>query len=221
MTERRDTIRVHRMPLGPFQTNCFLVEDVATHDALVVDPGGDAPAIRARVADLGLRPVQVVHTHGHMDHCLASTVLARHFDVPIAMHAADLPLYRNMPRQVEALMGPGAAAAMGAIDALEPAVLLADGDRVTVGQSEAEVLHLPGHSPGGIGLLFRTAPAVLICGDTLFADGVGRTDLWGGDWNVLLASIRDRIFVLPDDTVVHCGHGPDTTVGREKAGFPY
>ncbi len=221
MTEEGDTIRVYRIPLGPFQTNCYLVEDVATKDALVVDPGGDMPVLLARVADLGLRPVLVVQTHGHMDHCMASTAVARHFNVQIAMHEADLPLYRNMPRQVEALMGPGAAAAMGVIDAMEPAVLLADGDRVTVGRSEAEVLHLPGHSPGGIGLLFRTVPPTLICGDTLFADGVGRTDLWGGDGQVLLSSIRDRIFVLPGDTVVHCGHGPDTTVGREKAGFPY
>lgn len=214
-------IRVHRLPLGPFETNCYLVEDVATREALVIDPAGESATIAARLRGLGLRPVRVVHTHGHVDHCIASTAVAREFGVPIAMHAADVPLYRNMPRQVEALMGKGAAAALGVLDILEPAELLEDGDRVPFGGAEAEVIHLPGHSPGGIGLLFRTRPPTLICGDTLFADGVGRTDLWGGDWQTLLASIRGRIFALPDDTVVHSGHGPDTTVGREKASFPY
>ncbi len=214
-------IRVTRIPAGPFETNCFLVEDVPTREALVVDPGGGAQDIVDRIGELGLRPVLVVHTHGHMDHCMASTAIARRFGVSIAMHEADVPLYRNIPRQVEALMGRSAAAGLGTLDILEPAVMLKDGDRVRVGGSEAEVIHLPGHSPGGIGLLFATQPPILLCGDTLFADGVGRTDLWGGDWDTLRTSIRERIFTLPDDTVVHSGHGPDTTVGREKAGFPY
>jgi glyoxylase-like metal-dependent hydrolase (beta-lactamase superfamily II) len=214
-------MKIHRIAVGPFGTNCVLVEDPATREALVVDPGGDRQAIEERIGLLDLKPVMIVHTHGHMDHCMESSALARKYQIPIAMHAADLPLYQNIGKQVDALLGPGASAGYGIETTVEPSVMLSDGDRVRVGELEAEVLHLPGHSPGGIGLLFRQTPPVLVSGDTLFRDGVGRTDLWGGDWETLLHSIRERIFTLPDDTKVVSGHGGDTTVGREKASFPY
>ena len=214
-------MKVHRVPLGPFATNGVILEDERTKDALVIDPGGDADAAFERIRTLGVKPVMLVHTHAHMDHCLQSVALAGRLGVTNALHAEDLPLWRNLERQVDALMGPGAAAALGVLSGKDPEVLLKEGDVLTFGDSKVEVIHLPGHSPGGIGLLYRGKPNVLVSGDTLFRDGVGRTDLWGGDWSVLLHSIRERLFTLPDDTVVWSGHGDETTIGREKAGFPY
>jgi glyoxylase-like metal-dependent hydrolase (beta-lactamase superfamily II) len=214
-------MKVHRVPLGPYETNCVILEDERTREALVVDGGGDADSAYQRIQALGVRPVLHVHTHAHMDHCLQSVALAARLGVKNAVHADDLPLWRNLPRQVEALMGPGAAAALGVTSGADPELLLKDGDVLTFGDSKVEVMHLPGHSPGGIGLLFRGTPCVVVSGDTLFRDGVGRTDLWGGDWNVLLVSIGQRLFTLPDDTVVWSGHGAETTIGREKANFPY
>jgi glyoxylase-like metal-dependent hydrolase (beta-lactamase superfamily II) len=214
-------MKVHRVPLGPYETNCVILEDERTREALVVDGGGDADAAYQRVQALGVRPVLHVHTHAHMDHCMQSAALAARLGVRNALHPDDLPLWRNLPRQVEALMGPGAAAALGVASGADPELLLKDGDVLTFGDSKVEVMHLPGHSPGGIGLRFRGSPDVVVSGDTLFRDGVGRTDLWGGDWNVLLVSIGQRLFSLPDDTVVWSGHGAETTIGREKANFPY
>lgn len=214
-------MKVHRIPVGPFATNCVLIEDEASREALVVDPGGDLEVIEERLAALHLKPTLVVHTHGHMDHVMASSAFATRHGVTIAMHEADLPLYRNLRLQVQALLGPRAAADLGAEPLVEPTRLLKAGDKVRVGALEAEVLHLPGHSPGSIGLLFAGNPATLVAGDTLFRDGVGRTDLWGGDWDTLLRSIREGIFTLPAPTIVVSGHGPDTTVGREKDAFPY
>jgi hydroxyacylglutathione hydrolase len=215
-------VKVHRVPLGPFETNCLILEDSATREALVVDPGMDAEGAARRVEALGVKPVAVVHTHGHLDHCLQSASLGRRWGVPVVLHAADLPLWRGLRKQVEALMGPGMADAMGIADADEdPTVFVKEGDTVSFGGLHAEVIELPGHSPGGIGLLVRSKPFVLVSGDTIFRDGVGRTDLWGGDWDTLLKTLRERIFTLPDDTVIWSGHGAETTVGREKSGFPY
>lgn len=215
------SMKVHRVLLGPYETNGLILEDERTREALVVDAGGDANAAFRRIEAIGVKPVMLVHTHAHMDHCLQSVGLAKRLGVQSALHADDLPLWRNLKRQVEMLMGPGSASALGLLDNEDPAVLVKDGDVLSFGDSKVEVVYLPGHSPGGIGLLWRGSPSVLISGDTLFRDGVGRTDLWGGSWEVLLKSIRERLFTLPDDTVVWSGHGDETTIGREKAGFTF
>ncbi len=213
-------MRLHRIPVGPFATNCVLVADDAG-EGVIVDPGGDGEVIAERVEAFHLRPTLIVLTHGHLDHCLEASSLASRYGVPVAIHPGDLPLYRNLPRQVAALLGPAAAEAFRPDPLVEPGRLLNEGDVVPIGNLLAQVLHLPGHTPGGIGLLIRSQPPVLICGDTIFRDGIGRTDLWGGDFETLIASIRNKVFALPDDTRLVCGHGAETTVGREKAFFPY
>ncbi|NOZ02963.1 MAG: MBL fold metallo-hydrolase [Deltaproteobacteria bacterium] len=214
-------MKYHRIPVGPFATNCILVKDAETNEGLIVDPGGDGDTIADRIRTLGIKPVGILLTHGHMDHCMETSRLSHEFDVPITMHSADLPLYQNLGKQMEALMGPSAAAAFSPDALVEPTGFLDEGDTVVFGKSRAEVMHLPGHSPGGIGFLFRQDPDVLMCGDTIFRDGVGRTDLWGGNWETLLKSIREKVFTLDDDTVLVSGHGAETTVGREKRHFPY
>lgn len=215
-------MKITRIPVGPFATNCILIEDEATRETIVVDPGFDGGALADRIRAAGMKPVLVLLTHGHMDHCLDAAAVATRFDVPIALHADDLPLYRNLALQVSTLLGSRAAERYGLEEPLEPTVLLKDGDTVKAGTLAGEVLHLPGHSPGGVGVLFRGEdPPVLLAGDTLFRDGVGRTDLWGGSWETLLASIRGRLFTLPPETRVLTGHGGETTIGREKSRFAY
>jgi len=214
-------VRIHRVVVGPFDTNCVIVEDVATRDAFIVDPGGHPDRISERVRLTEVRPVMIVFTHGHVDHCAEGSTLSSMYGVPIAMHADDLEMYDHMAEQVEAFMGPAAATRWRGLSQVRPSSFLKDGDVLTLGQSKATVIHLPGHSKGGIGLYFDGKPPVIVQGDTLFRDGVGRTDLWGGSWPALQSSIRDRLFTLPDETRVICGHGGDTTIGREKSSFHY
>lgn len=212
-------LTIHRVLLGPFETNGLILEDTETGEALLVDGGMDPEAMEARVRALGVRPVLLVHTHAHIDHCMASPELARRLGIPTALHPADLPLWRAIPEQVRALLGPGALPPTLSPAPPDPDRFLEEGERIAFGRLEAEVIHLPGHSPGGIGLLIRQDPAVLVSGDTLFRDGVGRTDLWGGDWNTLMQSIQQKIFALPPETTVWPGHGGPTTVGRERDGM--
>jgi glyoxylase-like metal-dependent hydrolase (beta-lactamase superfamily II) len=211
-------MKVQRIPVGMFATNCVIVEDEATRSALVIDPGADGDMLARRLEGQGVTPVLIVLTHAHIDHCLDASLLARRWRVGIAMHADELPLYRNMRLQASALLGSDD---LVRGDLVEPTTLLKEGDTVAAGATQGRVVSLPGHSPGGIGLLFPGNPQTLVCGDTIFRDGVGRTDLWGGDWDTLLGSIRLRVFTLPDDTRLVTGHGAETTVGREKRAFPY
>jgi len=211
-------IQFHRLPVGLFATNCVLINDESL-DCIIVDPGGDKEVIESRIKALGIKPVLVVLTHGHLDHCLEATSLANAYGCKIAMHEKDLPMYLGLKRQAYALVGAHIA------DMLEepkyPDLFLEDNQTITFGSSEAKVLHLPGHSPGSIALYFDAQEPVLVCGDTIFKDGIGRTDLWGGDFETLIASIRNRVFTLKDNTRLIPGHGAETTVGREKRHFMF
>lgn len=211
------TLKVETFVLGPFQTNSYLLIDPATSETVIVDPAADDQRMIKRLE--GLKPKMIVQTHGHVDHCVGSSSLARRFGIPIAMHELDVPLYKSIPQQIQAFMGGAVRPEM--FDLVTPEILLNEGDEIAVGSITANVIHLPGHSPGGIALYFQGDPGKLFCGDTLFADGVGRTDLWGGSWPTLLSSIRNKIFTLPGQTVVYSGHGPDTTVAREIKCFAY
>lgn len=217
-------MRVHRIPVGPFATNCIILSD-EDGEGLIFDPGGDGELIVERIETLKMAPKMIILTHGHMDHCLEASFLASRYGIPIAMHPDDLPLYEHLEEQVRVLLGPLAGSRYLKGPVVAPTVLLREGDKVQAGSVVGEVLHLPGHSPGGIGVLFRPTKedekAVLVCGDTIFKDGIGRTDLWGGDFDTLIKSIKEKVFSLPWDTVLLCGHGAETTVGREKAFFPY
>jgi glyoxylase-like metal-dependent hydrolase (beta-lactamase superfamily II) len=206
------------MPVGPFATNCVIVEDELTRDALVIDPGSEADRILGRAERLGVRPVRIVLTHGHLDHCMEAAALARRLGIEVSLHDGDLLMYRNLAEQVRFLMGPSAMDLLGPDPVVETAAMR-EGDRFCLGSTGLTVVHLPGHSPGSVGLLSEGLPGTLICGDTVFRDGVGRTDLWGGDFATLERSIRERILSLPDETRLVPGHGGETTVGREKRYF--
>jgi hydroxyacylglutathione hydrolase len=197
--------------VGPLATNCYILGCPETREAIVVDPGGDADVIAARVKRDGLTPVEIVCTHGHGDHIAKVAELKREFGVGFAIHLSAHGIIE--PSVIEApLWG------LGTIE--EPAidVTLSHGDSIRFGAVEGRVRHTPGHSPCSIAIVFD---GFVLVGDTLFAGSVGRTDLLGGDFETLLASIRRELLSLPDETVVYCGHGPRTTIGTERRSNPF
>ena len=216
--------------VGPFQCNCRLLACPVTGEAALIDPGDEPERIlellaRARqtLAGQGAPVLQLrwlLHTHAHLDH-IAGTRGVREAlgSGEIALHAADGDLYQALRTQGE-LFG------LQLDDPLPVEHYLEDGETLRVGAARLEVLHTPGHSPGGVCLrLAEDSEAglseTLFTGDTLFRGSIGRTDLWGGDLDTLLGSIRERIFPLDDDTRVLSGHGPDSTVGTERRGNPF
>jgi len=204
-------------PTGPIQANCVIVGDPAAGVGVVVDPGDEGELVARRLESAGVEPLMIVHTHGHLDHAAGTAELLRRLGakVPVALHPGDLELYRNLPLQGR-LFGIEVEAPP------EPSVLLADGQRIPVGGLELEVRHAPGHSPGSVCLVVHGAPEPLaIVGDVLFAGSIGRTDLWGGSFEELARSIRERVYTLPPETRVICGHGPSTTVGHEARTNPF
>ena len=204
-------------PVGPIQANCILLGDADAGELVVIDPGEEAERIFDRVRASGLRPTMILHTHGHLDHVGGTAELSRLLGgkLPIGLHPDEIELYRNAPLQA-AVFGLEVEAPP------EPNLKLRHGDMVSVGSLELEVRHTPGHSPGGVCFVVSgAATPVVIVGDVLFAGSIGRTDLAGGSFPVLERSIRGQLYTLPDDTRVICGHGPDTTIGRERTSNPF
>jgi hydroxyacylglutathione hydrolase len=175
-----------------------------------VDPGADPERIFLEIAEAELKPVILINTHGHVDHIGSNRDVKDHFNVPIAIHAADNPML-GITQHLELSLF------LGAKDSPPAERFLKDGDVVKIGVSSLRVLHTPGHSPGSIILL---DDGFLLSGDTLFLEGVGRTDLPGGSRPQLVKSIREKILTLPDEIVVLPGHGPHTSVGQERVGNP-
>lgn len=204
-------------PVGPIQANCILLGDADAGELVVIDPGEEAEKIVDRVRASGLRPTMILHTHGHLDHVGGTAELARLLEgkLPIGLHPDEIELYRNAPLQAQ-MFGLEVEAPP------EPDLMLRHGDSVVVGAFELEVRHTPGHSPGGVCFVVSGAdPPLAVVGDVLFAGSIGRTDLMGGSFPVLEKSIREQLYTLPDVTRVICGHGPDTTIGHERASNPF
>ena len=197
--------------VGPLQVNCFIVGCESSKEALVIDPGEEGERILARIDALGLQLKMIINTHGHFDHVGANHFLILKSGAELLIHSADAEL---LPRAKEH----GRKYGLDVRVSPPPTRLLHGGETLKVGTLNIQIIATPGHTPGGISLMIADH---LFSGDTLFADSVGRTDLPGGDHDTLVASIRQRLFLLPEATVVHPGHGPDTTIGREKRLNPY
>ena len=183
----------------------------------MIDPGEEAERIVERVGVTGLHPTMILHTHGHLDHVGGTAELHRLLggDLPIGLHPDEMELYRNAPLQAQ-MFGLEVEAPP------EPDLMLRHGETVTVGGLDLEVRHTPGHSPGGVCFFVSTDDGPLaVVGDVLFAGSIGRTDLMGGSFPVLEKSIRAQLYTLPDETRVVCGHGPETTIGRERTSNPF
>lgn len=209
------SLSIVSMVLGPVQTNTYLVADAGARVAAVIDPAWDGAAIAREAERRGWRIADIWLTHAHFDHFAGAGGVARSLDPAptIALHPLDRPLWQ--------LSGGAAWFGLPAFDpGPAPTLELEDGMQLSLGAFAFEVRHSPGHSPGHV-MFYCAEQACLFSGDVLFAGGVGRTDLPGGDWDTLLASIRDGILTLPDEVQVHPGHGPSTTVGRERKTNPF
>lgn len=203
--------RVVVLTNGAFAENCYLVADPESGDAALVDPGEDSALFLARARHEGWTVRAVWLTHAHVDHVAGVAAVRAATGAAVWLHPADRTLYDHAADQARAL-------GLRIEPPPPPDRRFAEGEPVAVGGVRFEVLHTPGHSPGGVTLVGH---GMAFVGDLLFAGSVGRTDLPGGDTDVLLASIRERLFALPDDTVVHAGHGPATTIGAEKRDNPF
>lgn len=203
-------------PVGPLQCNCVVLGDEATGEALVVDPGGEAERVLEALRGHGLRCRTIVNTHTHIDHVGANEALKAATGASLLLHESDEPLYDRLAVQAAWLGDLLPAPARAVVDDH-----VGHGDHVRAGSLDLEVLHTPGHTPGSICLHLPGPSPLLLAGDTLFAGGVGRTDLWGGDMEQEMESIRTRILALEDRTRVIPGHGPETTVGRERRHNPF
>ncbi len=223
--------------VGPFQVNCWIVVCSRTREAMVIDPGDDCERILKALRALGtesggrseakLTVKYLFHTHAHLDHFGATRTLCEALEgefAPVSrpkilLHRADSSLWNELQSQ-------GAMFGLTYDPPLPVDQFVLDGESFKVGDLCFTVIHTPGHSPGGLSLRLHADPAAgisetVFSGDTLFQGSIGRTDLWGGDMDVLLSSIRERLFVLDDATRVCPGHGPETKIGIEKRENPF
>jgi hydroxyacylglutathione hydrolase len=201
---------IEQIQIGGFEIFCYVLGDEATGEGIVVDPGGPAEPLLKKAKGRGVNKITlIVNTHSHVDHTAGNQWMHQATGAPIAIHEADA---RDLANPHPAML-----AMFDASPSPPPSVLLKDGDKISFGKESVEVIHTPGHSRGSICLSW---PGYVITSDTLFVSGVGRTDLPGGSYEILQSSIRNRLFTLPDDTVVlpghHYGNTPTSTIGREK-----
>jgi hydroxyacylglutathione hydrolase len=210
----KDAPLVRTLPVGPLQCNCSIVADTETREAVVIDPGDEADRILLALAETKCRAIALLHTHGHFDHVGGTAGVKRATGAAIRIHSADRPLYDALSEQ---------AAFFGlSIEApLPPDGGFADGETIAVGRFRLEAIWTPGHTPGSTSFRLEGEPPILFSGDTLFRRSIGRTDLRGGDTEAILSSIRRKLYVLPPETRVVCGHGPDTTIGEERRENPF
>jgi glyoxylase-like metal-dependent hydrolase (beta-lactamase superfamily II) len=206
---------VETFPVGPLQCNCTILGDPASGEAIVVDPGDEVDVVLTALARHKLRCRAIVNTHTHIDHVGGNHALREVTGARVMLHEADLPLYDNLGIQAQ-LLGLAAPPPRSQVDEH-----IHQGDRVAVGAVALDVLHTPGHTPGSLCFHLAGSAPLLLSGDTLFAGSIGRTDLWGGDYDQELASIRGRLLALDDHTRVIAGHGPETTIGRERRRNPF
>jgi hydroxyacylglutathione hydrolase len=202
---------IKKLAVGPIMANCFIVGCDQTREAAVIDPGDEADRILRTLAEAKLTVTQIINTHGHFDHVGANRRMKQATGAPILIHALDAPMLQMLSRSA-------AAWGMSAENSPPPDRTIDEGDTISVGAITFEVIHTPGHTPGGVSL---HADGYLFVGDTLFAGSVGRTDFPGGDFDTLKSSIQQKLFTLGDEVQVFTGHGPETTIGDEKRNNPF
>ena len=203
-------LNVYTVVVGFLETNCYLATDDSGREAVVVDPGADAGRILKHIEKMKLHPNYILLTHGHHDHTGGVSDTQRALRVPVLLHEKEADFIR-VPAAGRARFEQGAPAA-------KPYLTLRDGDEIAFGAARLKTLFTPGHTPGGVCFL-DAASGIALTGDTLFNDGVGRTDFPGGDARALDNSIRTKLLVLPDETAIYPGHGPSSTIGRERSCF--
>lgn len=207
-------MRVHIHPLGPIQTNCYILED-KKKNCLIFDPGGDGEALLSELRKLSLKPAGILLTHAHFDHIGALETIRNAYDIPVYLHVAEKKWLVNPE-----LNGSAKYPVVPDVICKPADVLLHDEKHLEVGPFKMETRHVPGHSPGSVCYIFEDEGFAFV-GDTLFQGSVGRTDLIGGDTETLLNAIHEQLLSLDDETLIYSGHGQPTTIGIEKEQNPY
>ena len=209
-------IKVHKLTFNPFQENTYILSD-ETSECIIIDPGcydqSEKDRLASYIEEKGLKPVKLVNTHCHIDHVLGNYFVSKHWDLELWMNENDLGTLNNIPNYAE-LYGFGAYQ-----QSPQPTHFLKDGDKLSFGNSSLDVIFGPGHCPGHLAF-YSAEGKFVINGDILFHGSFGRVDLPGGDFNTLKDSILNKLFLLPDDTLVYSGHGGETTIGAEKEANP-
>jgi len=208
---------IKKLVVGPLQANCYLLSDAATRETAIIDPGGDARQIIGCIEGGGLKPVVIINTHAHPDHVAANAEIKKRYKIPLLLHEDDAPVLAQsgmLSKLIGLFLEPSP----------PPDRLLHGGDEIKIGKLTLKVIHTPGHSAGSICLWHEgkgDETPLLFSGDTVFEDSVGRTDLPGGSYQALMDSIRTKIMPLPDRARILPGHGPETTLRREKRCNPF
>jgi hydroxyacylglutathione hydrolase len=202
---------IRTLEVGPIMANCIILGCEDTKEAVVIDPGDEADRILMTLAEDNLKVKYIINTHGHFDHVGANKDLKEATKAELMIHADDEPMLSELVQHARAF-------GLTAENSPPADTYLKDNDEIKFGNITLKVIHTPGHSLGGVCLL---TGKVLISGDTLFAGSIGRTDLPGGDYDTLISSIKTKLLCLDDETVVYPGHGPETSIGREKKINPF
>ena len=198
---------IKTLPVGPLQCNCTILGNPNTGQAIVIDPGGEADKLLQLLTDLNLQVVEILHTHAHLDHFLASGKIKETTGARISLHQEDSFLWNMLEEQCKMFGIPYEPAP-------PPDHWLEHEENIQISNLEGQCLHTPGHTPGSMSFLFEHEK-LLVAGDTLFQGSIGRTDLWGGDFKTIEKSIREVLYQLDENTTVITGHGESTTIGRE------
>lgn len=205
---------VKQMEVGNMAVFAYLIADGEGGDGLVIDPASDVDNIIATAEKNKITIKYIVNTHGHVDHISGNADMKKKTGAEIIIHKDDAPMFTSTPTMILRMFG--------AKQSPPADTIVSDGDSIAVGNVSLTVIHTPGHSPGGMALY---TDGIVFTGDTLFVEGVGRTDLPGGSWPVMLRSIRDKLFTLPEETKVYPGHNygpmPTSTIGHEKRHNPF
>lgn len=209
--------KIAKFTFNPFQENTYIIYD-KSNECIIIDPGCSNDRENAELSDFidhnELKPVKLINTHCHIDHVLGNLFIAEKYNLELGIHKEELQVLEAVPEYGKMLgLNPTAQKA--------PDYYIEKGEKIKFGNDTLlEVLYTPGHSPGEI-CLYNKEDNYVIAGDVLFFQSIGRTDLPGGDYNTLIESIKSELLTLPDSTIVYCGHGPDTTIGREKMSNPF
>lgn len=211
-------MKVFHIPVTPFAMNCYIYFDENTKEGIIFDPAAYTPdeeeQIKNIIEDNGIKIKYIINTHGHIDHIMGNKFAKDYFKVPILMNEKDMPFYKNVLKQ----------GAMYGLDVIEPPPVdefIDENSKIKVGDIEFKILHTPGHSPGSLTFIDDTNKNIF-CGDVIFKDSIGRTDLMFGDYDELMNSINNVLLPsVQDDYTLHPGHMEMTTVGREKEFNPF
>ncbi len=210
-------MEVKKFTFNPFQENSYVVYS-ENKDALIIDPGcyqdHEKEELVQFIEQMGLNPVRLLNTHAHIDHVLGNNFVSKKWNLGLELHELDLPTLQSVANYAHLYGFEGYELSP------EPVAFLKEGDSIELGNERLDILFCPGHAPGHVAF-YSEKDAFIIGGDVLFQGSIGRTDLPGGSFEILEKSIKEKFYTLPDETLVYCGHGPETKIGFEKMNNPF